>query len=50
MEGKVFISVSDAHKAVVPALAKDFVDLGFELAPPAARRMLLRSQVCKWSA
>ena len=31
MEGKVFISVSDAHKAVVPALAKDFVDLGFEL-------------------
>ena len=31
MEGKVFISVSDAHKAVVPALAKDFVDLGFKL-------------------
>jgi carbamoyl-phosphate synthase large subunit len=31
LEGKVFISVSDAHKAEVPALAKDFVELGFEL-------------------
>lgn len=31
MEGKVFISVSDAHKDEVPALAKDFVELGFEL-------------------
>ena len=31
LEGKVFISVSDAHKAVVSALAKDFADLGFEL-------------------
>ena len=31
LEGRVFISVSDAHKDEVPALAKDFVDLGFEL-------------------
>jgi len=31
LEGKVFISVSDSHKDEVPALAKDFVDLGFEL-------------------
>jgi carbamoyl-phosphate synthase large subunit len=31
LEGKVFISVSDAHKDEVPALAKDFVELGFEL-------------------
>ena len=31
LEGKVFISVSDAHKAEVPALAKGFVELGFEL-------------------
>jgi carbamoyl-phosphate synthase large subunit len=31
LEGKVFISVSDAHKDEVPALAKGFVELGFEL-------------------
>jgi len=31
LEGRVFVSVSDAHKEEVPALAKDFVDLGFEL-------------------
>ena len=31
LEGKVFISVSDAHKDDVPVLAKDFVELGFEL-------------------
>ena len=31
LEGKIFISVSDAHKAEVPALAKGFVELGFEL-------------------
>jgi len=29
--GKVFISVSDEHKSQVPGLARDFVDLGFEL-------------------
>jgi carbamoyl-phosphate synthase large subunit len=31
LQGRVFISVSDAHKEGVPALAKDFVELGFEL-------------------
>ena len=31
LEGKVFISVSDEHKDQVPGLARDFVDLGFEL-------------------
>jgi len=31
LDGKVFISVSDAHKDEVPALAKDFAELGFEL-------------------
>jgi len=31
LEGKVFISVSDAHKDEVPVLARDFVELGFEL-------------------
>ena len=30
--GKVFISVSDAHKKEVGAVAKQFADLGFELA------------------
>ncbi len=31
LEGKVFISVSDEHKDQVSGLARDFVDLGFEL-------------------
>ena len=31
LEGKVFISVSDEHKDQVPGLARDFMDLGFEL-------------------
>src|SRR4051812_30295814 len=31
MAGRVFISVSDAHKAEVAAVAKLFTDLGFEL-------------------
>jgi carbamoyl-phosphate synthase large subunit len=29
--GRVFISVSDAHKAEVPRVARQFADLGFEL-------------------
>jgi carbamoyl-phosphate synthase large subunit len=32
LSGKVFISVSDAHKKQVAAVAKRFADLGFELA------------------
>jgi len=31
LSGKVFISVSDAHKQEVAAVAKQFTDLGFEL-------------------
>jgi carbamoyl-phosphate synthase large subunit len=31
LKGKVFMSVSDAHKADVAAVAKQFSDLGFEL-------------------
>ncbi len=31
LKGKVFISVGDAHKGAVAAIAKDFVSLGFEL-------------------
>jgi carbamoyl-phosphate synthase large subunit len=31
LKGKVFISVSDAHKAEAPAIAKSFAELGFEL-------------------
>ena len=31
LTGRVFISVSDTHKDAVPTLARDFVDLGFEL-------------------
>ena len=31
LEGRVFISVSDAHKAEVAALARRFADLGFKL-------------------
>jgi carbamoyl-phosphate synthase large subunit len=31
LSGRIFISVSDAHKHEVAALAKQFVDLGFEL-------------------
>jgi len=32
LSGKVFISVSDAHKKHVAAVARQFADLGFELA------------------
>jgi len=31
LSGRVFISVSDAHKNELPAVAKQFADLGFEL-------------------
>src|SRR6185436_14783416 len=31
MSGRVFISVSDAHKKEVAAVARQFVDLGFEI-------------------
>jgi carbamoyl-phosphate synthase large subunit len=35
LKGKVFISVSDAHKKEVAAVAKSFADLGFELVATA---------------
>ena len=35
LEGKIFISVSDIDKSEVPDLARDFVDLGFELVATA---------------
>jgi carbamoyl-phosphate synthase large subunit len=31
LSGRIFISVSDAHKSQVAELARQFVDLGFEL-------------------
>ncbi len=31
LSGRVFISVSDQHKKALPAVAKQYVDLGFEL-------------------
>ncbi len=35
LEGKIFISVSDIDKSEVPDLARNFVDLGFELVATA---------------
>ena len=42
LEGKVFISVSDMHKNEVPTLAKDFVDLGFELVATAGTAKVIK--------
>jgi carbamoyl-phosphate synthase large subunit len=39
--GKVFISVSDAHKREVAAVAKQFTDLGFELAATSGTAAVL---------
>ncbi len=39
--GKVFISVSDAHKKEVAAVAKQFADLGFELAATSGTAAVL---------
>ena len=39
--GKVFISVSDAHKKQVAAVAKQFADLGFELAATSGTAVIL---------
>lgn len=38
LRGQVFISVSDLHKRDVAAVAKEFVDLGFELIATSAPR------------
>jgi carbamoyl-phosphate synthase large subunit len=39
--GKVFISVSDAHKSHVAELGKQFADLGFELVATSGTAMIL---------
>jgi len=41
--GRVFISVSDAHKSEVAALAKDFVELGFELVATSGTAAILEA-------
>ncbi len=41
LKGKVFISVSDAHKKEVAAVAKSFADLGFELVATAGTASIL---------
>ena len=50
LEGKVFISVSDTHKDAVPTLARDFVDLGFELVATVAQPTPSRKPAMLWSA
>jgi carbamoyl-phosphate synthase large subunit len=41
LEGRVFISVSDAHKAEVAALARRFADLGFKLSSTTGTAAIL---------
>jgi carbamoyl-phosphate synthase large subunit len=41
LSGKVFISVSDAHKKQVAAVAKQFADLGFELVATSGTAAIL---------
>jgi carbamoyl-phosphate synthase large subunit len=41
LAGKVFISVSDAHKKQVAAVAKQFADLGFELVATSGTAAIL---------
>ena len=43
MSGRVFISVSDDHKKEVPAVAKQFADLGFELVATSGTAAALES-------
>ena len=44
--GKVFISISDAHKKDLTPIAREFVELGFELvATSGTAAVLARSQV-----
>jgi carbamoyl-phosphate synthase large subunit len=46
MEGKIFISVNARDKKYAPTLAKDLLDLGFELlATPGTRRYLLSAGI-----
>jgi carbamoyl-phosphate synthase large subunit len=41
MSGRVFISVSDAHKSEVPGVAKQFAELGFELVSTSGTAAIL---------
>ncbi len=41
LKGKIFISVSDAHKTEVAAVAKSFSDLGFELVATSGTAAIL---------
>ncbi|MGD0351272.1 MAG: carbamoyl-phosphate synthase large subunit [Verrucomicrobiota bacterium] len=41
LSGKIFISVSDAHKKQVAAVAKQFADLGFEIVATAGTAAVL---------
>jgi carbamoyl-phosphate synthase large subunit len=43
LSGRVFISVNDAHKKHVAALAKEFADLGFELVATSGTAAILES-------
>ena len=43
MTGRVFISVSDAHKKQVAGVAKQFVDLGFEIVATSGTATVLES-------
>jgi carbamoyl-phosphate synthase large subunit len=53
LSGRLFISVSDSHKAELPRLARQFVDLGFEIiatngtAAVLERAGLKVQQICK---
>jgi carbamoyl-phosphate synthase large subunit len=48
-QGRVFMSVDDAHKKYAPEVAKLFVDLGFELVSPVARLRFWRRPALKCS-
>jgi carbamoyl-phosphate synthase large subunit len=41
LKGRVFISVSDAHKMTVPDVARQFVDLGFEIVATSGTAQVL---------
>ena len=47
LSGKVFISVSDAHKKQVAAVAKEYTDLGFEIISTAGTAKVLQEEGIK---
>ena len=44
MGGKVFISVKDEHKPIMATLAKDLIDLGFEIIATGGTTKYLRAE------